>query len=206
MQENNKEPENKIDSEQEDKPEKTVHKIPKMTVGDGDFDTQEQKVKFNKSIILGFLAKGVSKKAAASMAQVTEQTFYNYCREDADFKNRVDACLGGEDKIQAIVNISNAVKHGDIEASKYLLNKTRYYEKRYDPKWMDENLLETTKNPVTGIFEVVTDFDDITSSILGDGFEYDKDSGLDPMEQLLMAQKEKALEDIKELMDEDDEE
>lgn len=182
---------------------KTRTRPTKMSVTDGDFETQAQKVRFTKSLILGYLSKGITKKASAVMADVTEQTFYNYCKEDPEFKMKVEACLGGEDKIQALVNISLKVKEGDLEASKYVLNKTRHYEKRYDPKWMDPTLIETAKNPVTGLFEVTTDMDDISSSLLGEEFEFDKDSKLDEMEQVLMAQDEKAEETIKELMDDE---
>jgi len=180
--------------------EETTPAIKKMSVKDGDHENQEQKVKFNKSIILGFLAKGVTKKGAASMANVTEQTFYNYVKNDPEFKIQVEACLGGEDKIQALVNVSNAVKRGDAEMTRYLLNKTRHYEKRYDPKWMDPDMIETEKNPTTGVFEVITDLDQISGEILGDDFEYDEESGLDQMEQILMAQDDEAMNTINEIM------
>ena len=185
----------------------TVKKSPhKLTVSDGDFDTQKQKMKFNKQMILGYLSKGANKKSAAAMVPITEQTFYNYINDDEDFKARVVACLGGEDEIQAKLNLSLAVKHGDLEASKYILNKTRHYEKRYDPKWMDPTLIETQRNPSTGMFEIVTDMDEISSQLLGEEFELDSNSGLDDMEQILMAQDRQSEDIIKELMGVEEEE
>jgi len=179
------------------------NKANKMTVSSGDFENVQEKQRFNKQIILGFLSKGVNKKASADMAGITEQTFYNYCKDDPEFKEKVESCLGGHDDITAQVNISRAIRAGDVAASERYLKNKRHYEKRYDPKWMDPKLIETTKNPVTGILDVYTDYDEISDSLLGEGFEPDQDSALDEMEQMLLAQDEKAEDFIKELMDEE---
>lgn len=176
-------------------------RAPRMTVADGDFNNKEEKIRFTKTMILGFLSKGLNKKMSATMAGISEVTFYEYVNTDPEFKTKVDACLGGEDIISAQVNISQAVRSGDIEASKYLLNKTMHYEKRYNPKFMDPNMIEVQKNPVTGVLDVYTDYKEISDSILGSEFESDKDSALDEMEQILLEQDSRAEEFIEELMD-----
>lgn len=172
---------------------------PRPSVANGDFNSEGEKIRFTKQIILGFLAKGTTKKAAAEMAGISEVMFYKYCRQDPEFKQKVEACLGGEDTISALVNISQAVRAGDIEASKYLLNKTKHYERRYDPKYQDNKTIELTKNPITGIMEEPTDLDNIRGSLLGEEFELDEQSGLDKIEQMLMEQDKQAAGVVEEL-------
>lgn len=147
-----------------------------------------EKQKFKKSLILGYLSKGSSKKAASEMSGVTEQTFYNWCKDDLEFKAMADACLGGEDELIALTNVSRAVRKGDMEATKYLLNKRRYYEKRFDSKFQDDKVKELEKNPITGVFEPMAD--DVVSGLLGDGFELDNTDGVDELEAALYKQEE----------------
>lgn len=153
----------------------------KMT---SDFDSLEEKQKFKKSLILGYLSKGSTKKAAAEMAGIDEATFYRWAKRDNQFKQMADACLGGEDELIALTNVSRAVRRGDMDATKYLLNKRKTYEKRYDPSYMSDKNKELAKNPVTGVFEVY-ESDEIISGLLGDSFELDESSGMDALEQAL---------------------
>ena len=177
----------------------------KLTVRNGSFKDVDEKVRFRKQHVLGYLAKGSTKKAAAEMAGITEQTFYNWCKEDKEFKGRADACLGGEDEIIAMYNVSKGVRNGDSDYTKFLLNKRKTYEKRFDKEYMTPKGLELEKNPSTGIFEIRSDANDIASSLLGDGFEFDENSGLDPMEQILMEQDNQADEVIKNMLNEAEE-
>lgn len=154
-----------------------------------DFDSLEEKHKFKQSLILGYLSKGSTKKAAAEMAGIDEATFYRWAKKYPEFKEMADACLGGEDELIALTNVSRAVRRGDMDATKYLLNKRKYYEKRYDPQLMDDKNKELAKNPVTGVFEVMEQ-DDIISGLLGDNFEVDENSGMDSLEQALYEEDE----------------
>jgi hypothetical protein len=149
-----------------------------------EFDSLEQKQKFKKMLILGYLSKGSTKKAAAEMAGVDESTFYRWAEKDPEFKGMADACLGGEDELIALYNVSKGVRKGDPEYTKFLLNKRKYYEKRYDPKYMEDKTKELAKNPVTGVFEVM-DTDDIITGLLGERFESNIADDGDQLEKAL---------------------
>lgn len=139
--------------------------------------------------ILSYLADGYTKKASAEAAGINESTLYHWINNDDVFKHRVENALGGKIRLLAIDNISEAVKEGDLDASKYILNKTRHFERRYgDGKSDDSKLL--SKNPSTGVFEI-REPEDIASALLGDtSIETIGEGEFDELEQLLYQQEE----------------
>ena len=162
------------------------------TVGNGGYKTIEDKNKSQKQICLSYIAKGMTKKAAAHMTGVTEATFYNWCKEDKKFKGMADAALGGEDELIALYNVSKGVRRGDPEMTKFLLNKRKTYERRFDPKHMDDKTKELYKNPSTGVFEPMNS-DSVVAGLLGEIGDFDRDfdnpdtslDGMDSLEKAL---------------------
>jgi hypothetical protein len=137
------------------------------TVGNGGYLDMNDKNVSNKQKCLSYLANGATKKAAAFRTGVTEMTFYNWCNADPKFKAMADAALGGEDELIALYNVSQGVRKGDPEMTKYLLNKRKTYERRFDQKLMDEKSRELIKNPATGVFEPM-ESDSVIAGLMGE--------------------------------------
>lgn len=125
--------------------------------------------------ILAHLAEGKTKKRAAELSGITEQSLYNWLRDDDVFKARVENSMGGLITLQAIDNIAEEVRRGDLDASKWWITKTKAFDKRYDPKLNGGDTIEP--NPKTGVFEVV-EAQSIANSLLGEETDLD-DEDLD---------------------------
>lgn len=152
------------------------------------FKNTHKRNPFTERMILGWLAEGLTKQAAAQRSGITEQTLYNWMRWDPIFKKRVENNMGGEISLKAVDNVAGRVRDGDLDASKWWLSKTRHFEKRYSETPNGQVALE--KNPHTGVFEVVKPLS-IPEALLGD--EYEEPEGIeesteDELEELLYAQ------------------
>lgn len=66
--------------------------------------------------------KGLSDREACVYADVALSTFYDFCKENSDFSERKEA-LKDSPKMHAKINIATKIESGDIELSKYYLER-----------------------------------------------------------------------------------
>jgi len=74
--------------------------------------------------------EGMNDSQACLIADISRNTFYNYCDDNPEFNDRKEI-LKQQPKITAKKNIRNALKAGDKDISKWLLEKT---EEEFNPK------------------------------------------------------------------------
>lgn len=69
-----------------------------------------------------FFLRGLSDREACLLADISPQTLYNYCYKHPEFLERKEI-LKQRVKIRAKLNISNAIEKGDIDISKWYLER-----------------------------------------------------------------------------------
>ena len=74
--------------------------------------------------------EGMNDTQACLIADISRETFYNYCEKHPKFNDRKEV-LKQQPKITAKKNIKKALKDGDKDISKWLLEKT---EDEFNPK------------------------------------------------------------------------
>lgn len=67
-------------------------------------------------------AQGLSDREACLIADISTSAFYNYCEENPDFKERKEL-LKDKPKIKAKLNIAESIEKGDIDDSKWYLER-----------------------------------------------------------------------------------
>ena len=123
-----------------------------------------KKTPYIEEKILSYLSEGKTKKRAASLSGITEQTLYNWINKDPHFRTRVENHLGGTITLRAIDNVAEEVRLGDVDASKWWIKNTKHFDKRYDPQKNGGNVLEA--NVSTGVFEIVEP-DNVVEALIG---------------------------------------
>ena len=150
----------------------------KMTVSNGDFANEKQKIMVMKRMIAALIHKGFNISSAADALSITRQTIHNYMNEDHEFKNLIESGLLEDVQQKAMMRLTQKALMDDSEtAQKYLLDKSGYWENRRDVNRKDIQS--------DNIIEIVTpaDVKSIADSIIGD-FDFDLD---DPTEDKLQA-------------------
>lgn len=67
-------------------------------------------------------SKGLSDEEASLFAEITPQTLYNYCHANPEFFERKEL-LKNKPKMQAKLNISENIENGDVDTSKWYLER-----------------------------------------------------------------------------------
>lgn len=163
----------------------------KMTVGNGDFDSIEQKKKVYKQMISAMVHKGFNISSTADSLGITRQTIHNYMNEDYEFKQKVESGLIEEVGQKAMVRLTHKALIEDSEtAQKYLLDKSGYWEKRNDVR----------KDNDTGerIIQVILpeDIKNVADSLIGD-FDVDLSDPTEDQLQKVLRATDKSLNPVK---------
>lgn len=139
---------------------------------------------FNKKLFLALVSKGVKRIPACEDIGITEQTLYNWFQDDPSFKQQVEDQTHYELVQDAFAVVKKEIKEGDPDMSKYVLNKTRYWDRRYDPNFgkKDNRVLDII--PTAKVINVGQN-EEIKDSLVGIGFEIDSESEFDEFEQIL---------------------
>lgn len=69
-----------------------------------------------------FFIRGLSDREACLLANINPDTLYTYCKEHPEFSERKEL-LKERVKTRAKLNISNAIEDGDIDISKWYLER-----------------------------------------------------------------------------------
>lgn len=69
-----------------------------------------------------FFVRGLSDREACLLANINPDTLYTYCNEHPEFSERKEL-LKERVKTRAKLNISNAIEDGDIDISKWYLER-----------------------------------------------------------------------------------
>lgn len=154
----------------------------KMTVGKGDFTSNEQKKMVYKKLIGSLIHRGFNISSAADSLGITRQTIHNYMNEDNEFRQMIESGLIEEVSQKAMVRLTHKAIIEDSEtAQKYLLDKSGYWEKRNDVK-RDE---ETGARVIQVILP--EDIKNVADSLIGD-FDVDlSDPTEDQLQKVLRA-------------------
>lgn len=93
-------------------------------------DLSPKEIKKIKERLVEALSAGVSIKSSCTYAQITEEEYEVFVRmnpEIADLHERCESMLG----TQAIINVANDIKKGNVRTSKWFLDRT---DERFNPK------------------------------------------------------------------------
>lgn len=99
-----------------------------------------------KKLELAFL-KGLSDREACQFADITMQTLYNYCNKHPEYFERKEL-LKERPKIQAKLNVAEGIENGDIELSKWYLERKAKDE--FSTK-QEVGLTGEVNNPLAGL-------------------------------------------------------
>lgn len=92
-------------------------------------------------------ARGLSDREACNFADISQQTLYNYCNANPAFLEQKEL-LKEKPKMKAKLNISEAIDEGDIELSKWYLERKAKDE--FSTK-QDIGLSGAVNNPFEGL-------------------------------------------------------
>jgi hypothetical protein len=76
-------------------------------------------------------AQGLSDREACLIADINPSTLYDYCNEHPDFSERKEL-LKDKPKIQAKLNVAEAIENKDVDMSKWYLE--RKAKEEFSPK------------------------------------------------------------------------
>lgn len=84
-----------------------------------------------KKIEYGFM-RGMNDTEACLFADISRQTFYEYCRQHPEFADRKEE-LKKHPSVRAKLNVTEAIENGDVDLSKWYLerrNKDEFSQKQ----------------------------------------------------------------------------
>ena len=91
--------------------------------------------------------KGLSDREACQLADISMQTLYNYCNKHPEYFERKEL-LKERPKIQAKLNVADGIESGDIELSKWYLERKARDE--FSTK-QEVGLTGEVNNPLSGL-------------------------------------------------------